>query len=801
MAKKIPTSIDLKKKLVRTLMRLVQPELIFLVGSAFCSIEDPSKANTDKLIEEDKKSVISVQENVASASAHRSSTDSDDHDASFQVFKDPECNNANENSLLLKETGADIVGKDASSKNTEGENDTETLCAICKKCLHEDEKRWDMLCPSCNRDSKCIVYQALLNYRGNEAAETLRAKMLECMAMASPKDLELFFDSMGFTCYECNSIASSLTDHWYSLIKDMAKSYATIELNEHADIYEFLISEDINYIPPKIYETLVIRYICSDSPLQSLNVLRRLLKRKYPSEEERRANARKFVEAFVSTTRDVKLFRNDAYELLHLLLENMMADSAKFILENTDIVYKMSIPQATDITIQCIDTGSDDGLAVLEYVWVHNIFTRYLKTGEEVAELKQVKQRMDEHLSLQNEANSDAVKNKVCNMDLLVPEIPPRIGISKAKKLAKRMAKDAQSYLSPAQTLKKMASEGILNALKRARSNKRMEFFKKSFDRQNGHIFKSVYLELPESAVSAKADLCFFERYVRQSSSTHERIMRCIRFLVRRKYFKYKMFSKMLKVLIEAKAIGVITDESLCTWLLAAVKNRSLLKFLKKDVWEGIALYERISDAKLFGTRALVSKVSNNEARNIALDAILISETKGLFVRLPMVVQADLIYNYTNTDVFTALGSQFASLMEQLLRKRLAMDAGLFVMYVCWSDYYRENISNTEVDKLVEMLLNNGNAGLKYIELFLRCTRSKQHMRAAKKRLFEFIFTPNMTDEEIAAMGELRADYASACSKINKSDLENSSTAEAFARITRDCLLKLARYKMNKPCV
>lgn len=198
-------------------------------------------------------------------------------------------------------------------------------------------------CPVCHTDWRGLLCQILTSHQDGKLTEPLRTKMLERMSEVSRPRLELFFDRINFTIDDYESMAKSLAGTQYMRVKDAATNRATIGLFEHKGLYECLVSKKINHMPTEEYERLLIRYICSGFELELKNIFKNLLQGEYLNDRKKRAFAKKFVEILVSAPHDIILSVDYAYELISALLEHKMTDSAKFVLENTDIVHTMSV--------------------------------------------------------------------------------------------------------------------------------------------------------------------------------------------------------------------------------------------------------------------------------------------------------------------------------------------------------------------------------------------------------------------------------------------------------------------------
>lgn len=743
-------------------MRLIQSELILLIGIAFCSIRGISRAD--------------IQWLNAGTNA-----------------KEAHCIKC-QDILLGGEKEEDGVSFLTACPSGERHMfHTECFAELCV-----DMKGGRMQCPECGRDCKALVRQALVNCQDDELMELLRAKMLERMCAIPSKDLGLFFDYMGLMHYECSSIAGSLVGTKYSQIRGAIANYTAVGLFDPESLCEYLVSTDVNYIPAETYEMALIRYICGGSEWQILKALERLLQREYTGEEEKRANAKKFIEVFVSTPRNITLSANTAYELLHALLEHKMTDSVKLMVENTVIVHTMSIPRAADIITQCMDVGSDDGLAMAEHVWINRICMCNPKTDTEAEERTRAMQKISEYLDSPSGISCSAIRKKMDRMKLLAPEAPPSISISEAGDLVKKMASTEQQGFGTVRILGGMITSGMLNALERALPKQREKIFKAMFGSWSADLVEDVYLRLPESVVCSNADLCLLERCIKQPKSGQERVMRCIRLLTRRQYFDYDMFLGMLKILSKAKANGS-TDETLCIWLLKAAQHQSLFTKIETAVWD--ALYKSLGDDKLLVTRAIIKKpIKNNIAISVEnMDEISeINKINLAFAKLPAILQADIMYNHYDAYIFTAWCSQAIPFMKLLLSGEIAMDVGLFIMSMCKSVYFEKGFLSSDIDKLVIMLLGHGNAGLRYIDLFIKIAHSKQYVCTVKKELFSFLSLSQMTKEEAASVNEMGIDHKLIRQRIADLSIASKPIVEVFDGVEGRCLLKLVRDKINK---
>lgn len=268
--------------------------------------------------------------------------------------------------------------------------------------------------------------------------------------------------------------------------------------------------------------------------------------------------------------------------------------------------------------------------------------------------------------------------------------------------------------------------------------------------------------------MSAETDLYLLKQYTKHSEYDQDEIMRCVRLLARRQYFNYDMVLSMLKILYKAKSK---IDESPCIWLLLAAKHRSFFGHLNSAMLE---VLDSIGNSQFFTSMKLFFKKSNNVRFDTFMEEF--GETELVFINLPKILQADIMYQYSDTYIFTAWCGKIAPLVRQLLVERTGMDIGLLVVTLCSSEYFENNISNEEVDKFIKILLEHGDTGLEYIRLFFMAARSPGQIFTAKRRIFHFLSILKISDEEAAAMNKIVPDYASICSKIAEADLAEAGT-------------------------
>lgn len=439
-------------------MRLMQCGAILLVSIAFCSIKGISEDTIKRLKEESG-------EKTRCTVCHL-----------YLLDGEKEANGT----LLL------TVG----CPNDNEEHISHTKC-FANLCVTKFDGK--ILCPECHKDCGGAVLQALVNYQDNKLIEPLRMKMLERMNTIPGPKLERFFDRMNFTIDDYRTMAESIVGTQYEQVDDAVANRITNGLFNYKSLYEHLVSEKIDHISTEEYKRLLIRYICSSSGRRLTHIFKRLLEREYLNEKEKYVNAKNFVEILVTTPNNIELSASDACNLLSDLLRHGMADSAKFVLENTDIVHAMDIVQAISIIIQSIRIGNDDGLAIAKNVWIHSIFMctmNSLASAEKFRE--QVEQVIVKCSSSLSKSDFERMWDKIIEMKLVFPGTSPTIGMSQAKTLIKEMARRKQQYLDTAQILKEMKTSGILGALAKAPQKKHKRFFKRMFDSRNGHLFKNL---------------------------------------------------------------------------------------------------------------------------------------------------------------------------------------------------------------------------------------------------------------------------------------------------------------------
>lgn len=647
-----------------------------------------------------------------------------------------------------------------------------------------------MKCPDCFKDCRPILRQALASCQDEDEAGSFRAKMLEWMNAIPKEDLDEFLDRMSFMSDEYESMDKNFANTQFEQVKNAIASRIADTTHDNGALYEYLISEHITNIPFDTYITALTKYVVDNASIaQLLNILRRLLERKYASNKERHASINYFVDALVLLP--AQLPTNSVYSLVVELLEHKMVYSADTMLLNTRAVHSMKMWQVFSIIKHLLDIDNGARTYMAKEIWVCNIYLHDIRHAKTMLYAKEYLARLDA-------ASADTMGAFFEKMYLALPHKPA--GVGEAKKIIERIASDEWKELNICQIIYNMAKKGVLCTLMHHHTpwRKRRQVLKSMFNSWDANTFIRMYMCFPESIAGIETDMCLLRWLIEDSRTDKWDIDSYFILLAQRSYFGYGTVLYILNMLSKAEAVHRVSVTTYIRLLLSAKRQ----SFLDLNNGRTMVLFKMLKKVRLFdGIAILESHSSNGTATR---DAI-IKGTERTRKRIPALfwhLQLYIMRRCADTHFFAIWCKSITYFvedsLERLAEKKVTPDMILSAIgSICGSEYFAEKIPDAEVARLVRMLLRHGSAALRYIDAFLMAARSPKHIRAAKMELYMAYTAQPMTEEEAAAISAMGFEFAQTGPGCFVLDEASMSLDKMIDSVDEHRLLKLVRDKMK----
>lgn len=605
----------------------------------------------------------------------------------------------------------------------------------------------EMKCPTCFGDCKPMMRNALANYQERDKTEFFPREMLERMNLVPERELDIFLDHMNFLSDEYKHMNQSFINTKFEQVKNAIESRIADSIYSSGALYKYLTLENITHIPADAYAIALTKYIASSTSMaQLLSILRNILKRRYCSNEEKRTNAKYFIDAFVLLP--IQLPTNSVYEIVIELLKHRMAGSADIMLVNTRAVHNMEVRQVFHIIKRFLDINNENALKIAKRIWICNVYLRELKFGH-------VMLHMNEYLAELDTANADTMKAFYDKMDY--PLSGKSVDVDKAIEIIKRIADEERQKPGVGRIISSMAEECVFHMLVNTSKERRKQVFKSMLSSLHAKKFMRIYMCLPEFMTDIEIDLHLLKWLIRNREAGQADVDGHFILLAQRPYFGYDMVLRILDVLSDAKPASKVGVMS-CIRLLLSAKRQG---FLDLDDKNAELLFKKLNKVKFFeGIAVLESHFEDNLAIKDAF-----RKGKGVIMQaIPLLswhLQLYVMHCCTDTHIFAIWCENITHFVKNSLeemagnKKATAKMILSTISSLCESEHFTKYVSVTEVIKFTEMLLQHGSAALKYIDAFFVVARSPLHIYAAKMVLYKAYTMQSMTKEEIAAIAAI----------------------------------------------
>lgn len=656
-----------------------------------------------------------------------------------------------------------------------------------------------IICPVCRGDCRTVVRQALTNHQDRGANKSLQQQMLMHMDALPNECLREMLGNINFAPSDYECLAENLANTNFSRVKNAVARHTSFSIYKATDPCKYLVSKDAEYASAITYKVALTKYFVGDASVsQIMAILERILRVEYGNDMQKCKRAASLTIALLGSPH-IWLPNDDVYTIVLKMLNNGIVRLASIMLLNTEAVHTISTDQALEILRHCLSIGGPDGMFLFKYVWFHGIYLRNLGPRK----ISQIKQNINEHLEMIDATEDDTVRETLGRLYYMLSKKP--LSAEEIIIIIMTVSDKEMQALSTFSTLDYLMAKGVISAMACMDQEEQIRIFRCMLDWWTANLFKIVYMSFPESVATVEIDLALLRQFVAMPMHDIAELSSCITTLVRRRYFGYGMFMRMLDILSSAE-----DEEPFYIWLLLVAKHRGFFENL--SIEESNALFEKLAQARLFWGIALLEKpLDGNEERK----RLILENTESIVRAFPRFLdmhQVHIACQYTDTYIFAIWSERIVSLVKYLLEGMVwddaLMDIDLFIMSICGSAYFANNVLKAEVKELMKVLLSHGSAALRYVDTFIMVARSEQHVHAAKVELFKALAAQQLTEEDVAAMNAIGFDFKLTDSKITylmddggvgvlASDNIDEPIAKMIGTVGGHCLLKLLQNKME----
>lgn len=642
------------------------------------------------------------------------------------------------------------------------------------------------ICQLCYIDCQAMMRQALVNCQDRKAVGALRWKILKYLNVYPKQDISAFFNLMELMPNDYEYFARNPASTRLDRVKSVIAGCTIGNIYSNARAYKLLASTNTGYVPVDMYSVVLAKYLASGpSASQILDILRGLLQREYFRREEKYEYAKIFVDNLLETPFPW-LKDDDVYMLIVELLRHGVVSPTKTMLSSTDMVHTIEAQKMLQIFKCCFIMG-DDGLAIFKQVWFHGIYLRNM----ELEQVQWIRERLSRHLEMLNGPDADNIKEAIREMYRTRPK--SLLSIDEAKEIIKKLANKEQFGLDPAQLLDSMAENGVVYTMMQITLEERMQIFESMLDGWNANLAQKVYLEFPESLISAETDLLFLKYLTTFEGHNLIDISACIRIFARRQYFGYEMLLRMLDILSSAGVQKVSQ-----VWLILAAERRHFFKKLSAEEIE--ALHRKLNDFGLIEGIALLKKYFSGvcEVNTAATDIC----SKKLFHILPKSLQAHLLRQSATEYIFTIWCESITFIIDSIREcwssESVILNINFYIATICKSTYFMENVSGREVENFIARLLKkNCYNVLSCINIFLMVA-CPEHVRAAKTVLFKKLTERQLTAKNISDMAAMGFRFERTSSGFIMFDESEIPVDKMLDAVDKYSLLELVKNRMRE---
>lgn len=630
-----------------------------------------------------------------------------------------------------------------------------------------------LLCSQCCKGCGVMLRQVLANYQDDEISALLTRELFKTIDSLPLEKLSKILYSVNFTRNEYNRLVEKVASSEFSQLRDAVTNYVVSAYdNDIQDYCKYLESEYAIYVPNEVYRILVNRCIAAIdlSISQILAISKRLVQRPYADEAEKRKSIMYFINTLAMSP-TVQLSFGDACEFISSLLNDEIRVNVSDVLNKDGLVCTVDASEMPGIFKRHLGMCVGDEPSMNRIVWLYLACLHKLDS-EQVQRIKQdVKECIAATDGAGEEDNIVRKGMKALYSQLAKNSLKVNEAIEKIQNASGRL-----STFTEAKFLEEMTENGVIRTIVCANCEDRMLLLRSIHDNFGSIFFRMIYLILPESHASIEMDLIYLQSFL-SCNLSYSNLLIYIMPLARRRYFGYEMLVKMLDIFAEANNYQIssplirklpddffllgVTDSQkipLVTWLLLTADHKGLFSGLSKE--ESKALFKTFVDAKLLLSIAFLQKAFDGGIEYKRIVKKNAGHILSDCFRLPLIEWEYAMHCYTKNYVFDVWCDNISFYVEPLFEE-MKFDMFMtrfahFIVSVCGSEYFANNVSAAEVAKLIRIMLKQGNGILlKCMDSLFAKMRSVEHRIALKIQLFKTIIAYQLTDGDITALNAM----------------------------------------------
>lgn len=597
-----------------------------------------------------------------------------------------------------------------------------------------------MRCPLCRKDWRAMARRLLLTCRDDDMAGSLRQRMLKHMDALASGDLKEVLEQMRFlpSDYEC--LAKVLEDSKFTHLRNFTVHAGVIFCN--ADSFKFLMTAEYDQDFSDEYDTALAKCIAGDVSASQVKDI--LLKVAEIADICYREVEVQIAVNIVLEAPHIKLPASDVHALIVHFLKNKIYGPVRTLLKFTDVLHTISTDDVFEILLHCSYLNGYTGLDAFEHVWLRAINLHKLDSQQ----IQAHKQSIEESFMVNNSEEKHAIIKKHLDAVFSRHDHEP-LGIDGASDAIDGMPKENLKNLDLDGILKYLIEKGIMRTILNATQEERTQLFWKIRNSWGDSAFIEVYSRFPESATNIEMDLAILKYYM---NSLVYCLSDFVKALVRKQYFGYEAFKKVLDLLLKARS--TTETEKASIWLLLAAKHRGFLG--EPNGEESKALIEKFVQAEFFWGVAFLIKSIDGSAEYGNIISQYFNRVLEPCFSLSCLLHEYIIYRRADSCIFTLWCKYSASFIGSMLLKNSMV---LFEDNLCYlvmkaifeSECFANYATGKDIEELVEAWLMYKSDTFECISLFFTVVRSEPLTETAKKCIFKKFTKGRMLSENNAA--------------------------------------------------